>query len=38
MLEVFAKKYPGGWPRHEEGFREGFKDGSRVLVAYTPAP
>lgn len=37
MFEVFAKKYPEGWKRHEAGFRTGFKDGSRVMVAYTPA-
>ena len=37
MFEVFAKKYPDGWPRHEEGFRKGFQDGSRVMVAYKPA-
>jgi hypothetical protein len=36
LYEVFAKKYPDGWKRHEEGFRKGFQDGSRVLVAYTP--
>jgi hypothetical protein len=37
MFEVFAKKYPEGWKRHEDGFRTGFKDGSRVMVAYTPS-
>jgi hypothetical protein len=36
LYEVFAKKYPEGWKRHEDGFRKGFQDGSRVLVAYTP--
>lgn len=37
MLETFAKKYPDGWPKYAETFRAGFKDGSRVLVKYTPA-
>jgi len=36
MLETFAKKYPDGWPKYAEKFRAGFKDGSRVLVKYTP--
>jgi hypothetical protein len=36
MLETFAKKYPEGWAKHAESFREGFKDRSRVLVRYTP--
>jgi hypothetical protein len=38
MLEAFAKKYPDGWPRHAESFRQGFKDGSRVVVKYAPNP
>jgi len=38
LYEVYAKKYPEGWKRHEDGFRQGFQDGSRVLVAYTPKP
>jgi hypothetical protein len=36
LFERFAKKYPEGWPKFERSFREGFKDGSRVLVKYTP--
>lgn len=36
MLKTFAEKYPEGWKRHESSFREGFKDGSRVLIRYTP--
>ena len=36
MLEAYAKKYPGGWSKHEASFRNGFKDGSRVLVKYVP--
>jgi len=36
MLKTYAKKYPEGWQTHEQSFREGFKDGSRVLVKYVP--
>lgn len=36
LMAAFAKKYPGGWPRHAEGFREGFRTGERVVVGYTP--
>ena len=36
MLEAYAKKYPDGWSKFEEKFRAGFKDGSRVLIKYTP--
>jgi hypothetical protein len=36
LLATFAKKYPEGWPKHAESFREGFRSGDRVLVAYTP--
>jgi hypothetical protein len=36
MLETYAKKYPDGWKQFEEKFRNGFKDGSRVLIKYTP--
>jgi hypothetical protein len=36
LFKAFAEKYPDGWPKHEEGFRTGFKDGSRVLVKYAP--
>lgn len=36
LMESFAKKYPEGWKRHEQGFRDGFKSGDRVLVRYTP--
>lgn len=34
LLETFAEKYPKGWPRWEKSFREGFADGTRVLVRY----
>jgi hypothetical protein len=36
MMDAFAVKYPDGWKKYEQSFRDGFKDGSRVLVAYTP--
>jgi hypothetical protein len=36
LMEAFAKKYPDGWPKHADGFREGFRTGERVLVAYSP--
>ncbi|MCX8070937.1 MAG: hypothetical protein N3C12_00600 [Candidatus Binatia bacterium] len=36
MLEVFAQKYGADWSRHEESFRNGFRDGRRVLIRYTP--
>lgn len=36
MFEVYAKKYSEGWGQHESSFRNGFKDGSRVMVKYTP--
>jgi len=36
LLEAFATKYPEGWKKHEQSFRDGFKSGERVLVEYTP--
>ena len=36
LLKTFAQKYPNGWSRWEKSFRDGFKDGSRVLIKYTP--
>lgn len=36
LLKTFAEKYPDGWGRWEKSFRDGFKDGSRVLIKYTP--
>lgn len=36
LLKEFARKYPQGWQTHEQSFRQGFKDGSRVLVKYVP--
>jgi len=36
LFAGLEKKYPDGWPRHEKAFQEGAKDGSRVLIRYTP--
>jgi hypothetical protein len=36
LMEEFAKKYPEGWSRFADSFRDGFKTGDRVLVRYTP--
>jgi hypothetical protein len=36
MMEEFARKYPEGWKRFADSFRDGFKTGERVLVRYTP--
>jgi len=36
LYKTYARKYPEGWQTHEQAFRDGFKDGSRVLVKYMP--
>jgi hypothetical protein len=36
LLEEFGRKYPEGWKRFADRFREGFKSGDRVIVRYTP--
>jgi len=36
LFEAYAKKYPDGWPKYEKQFRNGFKDGSEVMIKYTP--
>ena len=36
MMAAYATKYPDGWKKYEQSFREGFETGERVLVAYTP--
>jgi len=36
LYKTYAQKYPDGWKTHEQAFRDGFKDGSRVLVKYVP--
>jgi hypothetical protein len=37
LMRDFARKYPEGWTKHEQSFREGFKSGERVLVRYVPS-
>jgi hypothetical protein len=36
LLETYAVKYSEGWKRYEQSFREGFADGTRVIVKYSP--
>ena len=36
LLAAYAKKYPEGWAKFEQSFRDGFQSGERVLVQYTP--
>jgi hypothetical protein len=36
LRETYAKKYSDRWPGFAEKFKEGLKDGSRVLVKYVP--
>jgi len=36
LFTTYARKYPDGWPKYEARFREGLKDGSRVLMRYEP--
>ncbi len=36
LFQTYAKKYPDRWPGYEQKFKDGMKDGSRVLVKYTP--
>jgi hypothetical protein len=36
LMEAYARKYPEGWSRFADKFRDGFKSGERVLVRYTP--
>jgi hypothetical protein len=36
LLDEFGRKYPEGWKRFADRFRDGFKSGDRVLVRYTP--
>jgi len=38
LLTEFGRKYPEGWQRFADRFRDGFKSGDRVIVRYTPAP
>ena len=36
LMDAYARKYPEGWSRFADKFRDGFKSGDRVLVRYTP--
>jgi hypothetical protein len=36
LFATYAKKYPERWPGYAERFKNGMKDGSRVLVKYVP--
>ena len=36
LMKDYAKKYPEGWQKFEQSFRDGFKSGDRVVVCYTP--
>ena len=36
LMDEYARKYPEGWSRFADKFREGFKNGERVLVRYAP--
>ena len=36
LMAEFARKYPDGWARFADSFRDGFKTGDRVLVRYRP--
>ena len=36
LMDEYARKYPEGWSRFADKFRDGFKNGERVLVCYAP--
>jgi hypothetical protein len=36
LMDDYAKKYPEGWKKFEQSFRDGFKSGERVVACYTP--
>jgi len=36
LMDEYARKYPEGWSRFADKFRDGFKNGERVLVRYAP--
>lgn len=36
LIAIYERKYPAEIDRWRERFREGFADGSRVLIRYTP--
>ncbi len=37
LFETYAKKYANEWKSHEQNFRDGLANGSRVLIKYEPA-
>ena len=37
LMDVYARKYAEGWSRFADKFRDGFKNGERVLVRYRAA-
>lgn len=37
MFKTFAEKYKDRWKGYEQRFRDGLKDGSRVLIKYDPS-
>ncbi len=37
MFRTYAEKYGERWKGYEKRFRDGLKDGSRVLIKYQPA-
>jgi hypothetical protein len=38
LLAAYGKKYPDGWGKWRPRFQQGWADGSRVLIRYTPIP
>lgn len=36
LMQELGRKYPEGWTRFEQRFRDGFRSGDRVVVRYTP--
>ena len=36
LFRTFASKYPDGWPKYEQRFREDLPAGKRVLIKYEP--
>jgi hypothetical protein len=36
LCATYARKYPDVWPKFEARFRDGLKDGSRILIRYVP--
>lgn len=36
LLEAFAEKYPDEWDKWKPRFEKGYRDGSRILIRYSP--